>query len=243
MKLRYQGILLIICIAIIALSHRLVHILTESWWFNTLNFSEVFWTKLTWQILIWVVTFAAYGLFIWGNYRIAMGQTRYSAFNFFEDSPFAEHANTFANIIALVLIGFVAFCAASISVPTWETILKYLHSKAFGNPDPIFQRDISFYIFKLPLYETIWNWFLFLLIWALTASVLVYILKDSLTIRRNGRNIWNSKAKSHVSLLLAGIAGLIAVDFWLKRFSLLYSTTLSLVLAIQMFTLDCLPTG
>lgn len=220
----YKGILIIIFVAIIGLSHTLTHILTESWWFNSVNFSEVFWTRLTWQILIWAVTFVVYALFLWVNYRIAVRQTRYSSFSFFEDNPFSDYVNKGANLIALVFICFVAFSAASISTPAWETTLKYLHSTAFGNRDPIFQKDISFYIFNLPLYETIWNWFLFLFLGAFAVSFLIYILKDSLTMRRNGRNILNGKAKSHLSLLMAVIIGLIAVNFWLQRYSLLYSS-------------------
>ncbi|MCX7595014.1 MAG: UPF0182 family protein, partial [Fischerella sp.] len=59
MNFIYRGTTLIILITIIglSLSKTLVHILTESWWFNAVGFAEVFWTRLTWQILIWVVTF------------------------------------------------------------------------------------------------------------------------------------------------------------------------------------------
>ncbi|NJM70045.1 MAG: UPF0182 family protein [Scytonema sp. RU_4_4] len=227
MNLKQRSILLIILIAIIglSLSKTLVHILTETWWFDTVGFSEVFWTRLTWQILTWIVTFASYTLFLWRNYQIAMHHTRYSSFRFFEDSTLADYADKFANFLALVLILFIGFGAASASIPAWETILKYLHPTSFGDRDPIFQRDIGFYVFKLPLYEAIWNWLLFAFVWGLIVSVLVYFLKGNFTPqRRNGRNTLNGKAKSHLSLLLAGIAGLIAVDFWLKRYSLLYST-------------------
>lgn len=226
MNLKQRGIVLIILIAIVglSLSKTLVHIVTESWWFDSVGFSEVFWTRLTWQILIWVLTFVLYALFLWVNYRIAIHRTRHSSFRFFEDSALADYADTFANYLALVLIFFVAFSASAASVPAWETILKYLHPTSFGDRDPIFQQNISFYVFKLPFYAAIWNWLFFLFVWGLTISILVYILKGNFTQRRNARNTLNGKAKTHLSLLLAGIAGLIAVDFWLKRYSLLYSS-------------------
>ncbi|WP_026731940.1 UPF0182 family membrane protein [Fischerella sp. PCC 9605] len=224
MNFIYRGITLIILITIIglSLSKTLVHILTESWWFNAVGFAEVFWTRLTWQILIWVVTFVFYILFLWVNHRLAMHYTRHRSFQFFEDSELAIHANKFANILALVLIIVVALGTATASVPTWETILKYLHSTNFDSRDPIFQRDISFYVFQLPLYWGIWNWLLFLFVWGLTVSLLVYILKGSFTPRQS-RHTLNGKVKTHLSLLVAGIIGLIAVDFWLKRYNLLYS--------------------
>ncbi|MEH2309062.1 UPF0182 family membrane protein [Nostoc sp.] len=227
MNFKQRGILIIILIVIVglSLSKTLVHILTEAWWFDTVGFSEVFWTRLTWQILIWIVTFAFYTLFLWRNYQIAMHHTRHSYFRLFENSTLAEYSDKFLNFLALALILFIGFGAASASIPMWEIILKYLHPTSFGNSDPIFQQDISFYVFQLPLYEAIWNWLLFAFLWGLIVSILVYFLKGSFTLRRrNGRNTLNGKAKSHLSWLFAAIAGLVAVDFWLKRYSLLYST-------------------
>ncbi|MBD2564354.1 MULTISPECIES: UPF0182 family membrane protein [Nostoc] len=235
MNLKQRGILFIILIAIIglSLSKTLVHILTEIWWFDTVGFSEVFWTKLTWQILTSIVTFAFYTLFLWINYQIAMHHTRHSSFRFFEDSTLVDYTDKFANFMALVLILFIGFGAASASTSAWETILKYLHPTSFSeglrpggsDRDPIFQQDIDFYVFQLPLYEAIRNWLLFAFVWGLIVSFLVYFLKDSFTLRqRDGRITLNGKAKNHLSLLFAGIAALIAVDFWLKRYSLLYSS-------------------
>lgn len=181
MNMKQRGIALIILIAIIglSLSKTLVHILTEAWWFDSVGFSEVFWTRLIWQILLWVVTFVFYTLFLWGNYRIAMHYTRHSAFSFFEDSALLDYADKFANFLALALILFIGFGAASASTPAWETILKYLHPTSFGDRDPIFQQDIGFYVFQLPLYEAIWNWLLFAFVWGLILSFLVYLLKIS----------------------------------------------------------------
>ncbi len=227
MNPQQRKIILIILIAIIGLPllKILVHFVTEAWWFNAVGFSEVFWTRLTWQILIWTVTFVFYTLFLWGNYRLAMRNTRYISFRFFEDREFTNDNNILANYSAIALIVFIAFSAAIASVPAWETILKYLHPTNFGNRDPIFGRDIGFYVFQLPLYESIWTWLLFLLIWGLTVSFLVYLFKNSITLKSGDRNSFNRKAKIHFSLLLAGIAALIAIYFWLKRYSLLFSSS------------------
>ncbi len=85
MNPRQGGLILIILMAVVglSLSKTLVHILTEAWWFDSVGFSEVFWTRLTCQILIWVVTFVLYALFLWGNYRLAIHQTQNRAFHFF----------------------------------------------------------------------------------------------------------------------------------------------------------------
>ncbi|WP_199317737.1 UPF0182 family protein [Richelia sinica] len=54
-----------------------------------------------------------------------------------------------------------------------------MHPTSFGNSDPIFKKDIGFYVFQLPLYEAIRNWLLFALVWGLIVSILVCLLKIS----------------------------------------------------------------
>jgi uncharacterized protein len=217
--------ILLIGILCLTLSKTLVHILTEIWWFNMVGFSEVFLTRLTWQILIWGVTFVVYTLFLWVNYRMSVRRTQHNSFRFFENSPLADYADTFANYLALVFIVITALIAGFASAEAWETILKFFHPTNFGNRDPIFGQDIAFYVFKLPLYEFTWNWLFYLLILGLVVSVVVYILKGSLILNGNPRNTIISKIKTHLSLLIAGIAGLIAINFWLKRYNILYSTS------------------
>ena len=220
-----KSIKFIILIVIIGLplSKTLVHIVTEAWWFDAVGFAEVFWTKLTWQILAWVVTFVVYTLFLWGNYRLAMHWTRHRSFRFLEDSNLAAYANKLPNYLALVFIVLIALGAASASASAWETILKYLYPSDFGDRDPIYQQDIGFYIFKLPLYEGIWGWLVYLFAWGLIITALVYGFKAGRNPLRQGRQTLSNKAKTHLSLICTAIAFLVAIDFWLKRYRLLYS--------------------
>ena len=53
-------------------------------------------------------------------------------------------------LIALVLAGF---SAAAITHLMWYDILTFINSVPFGETDPIFNKDISFYMFRLPLYN------------------------------------------------------------------------------------------
>jgi uncharacterized protein len=225
MNSRQRGIALVTLIVVIGLplSKLLVHILTESWWFDAVSFSEVFWTRLTWQILAWVVTFGLYTLFLWGNYQIAMRWAGEETFRFFEESKLGAYAETFSNYLASGAIFLISLIAATVSASDWETILKYLHPTDFGNRDPIFQQDISFYILSLPLYEDVRNWLLVLFVSGLALSALVYALKGKITLDWGWENILTDKVKIHVSLLLASISVLIAWGFWLERYQMLYA--------------------
>ena len=205
-------------------SKTMVHILTESWWFDAVGFAEVFWTRITWQILVWVGTFVLYFLFLWGNYWLAMRLSRDRLFRFLRDSYLEPYTKTFSHLVALVVIFLVALNAANSNISAWETLLKYFYSTDFNLVEPIYHKDISFYFFQLPLYESIYRGLLLLCALALILSASVYILKGKITSKRPWKRLLSGPIKTHLSLLLAAIAFLIAVGFWLERYELLYSS-------------------
>ena len=220
---RLPIIWIVVTVGILAVSGSLVHLLTEVWWFDSVGFAEVFWTRLTWQILIWLATFALYALFLWGNYRLAIRLTRTHAFRFLEDDSWGQPVSRFSNYVAILVISLIALISAGASVSAWEMVLKFLNPSDFGSTDPIYQNDIGFYIFNLPLYEGIQTWLLTLTVLALILSTVVYGLKGVITTQGNWKNILTGKVKAHLSLLLAISAILVAIGFWLQRYELLYS--------------------
>ena len=220
---------LIILIVLVALgfsvSTTLVHLLTEAWWFDAVGFTQVFWTRLTWQILIWVVTLLVYLLFLWGNLHLAMGGSRQYNFHLLVSNRWEIDSNKAVNYAVLFLISLLALTAATASINSWETILKYLHPSQFGSSDPLFRQDIGFYVLRLPFYERLCNWLWGLIVSGMIVSILVYGFNGAIAWNRNTRiRIRISKsAKVHLSLLSAAIALLGAWGFWLKRYHLLYS--------------------
>jgi hypothetical protein len=233
------SVILVIALVVIlalVLSQFFVHLLTDVWWFQSIGFLSVFWTRITWQVVVWVVTFVAYGLFLYANYRIAMYLTRDRSFEAIADREWERYAGAIPYLAGGIIILF-ALVAASGSVGAWETILKFLNPSEFGVADPIYQRDIGFYLFRLPFYEGLQSWLLTLCIWGLIAAVLIYGLKGAISFgRRSGSqgsqrsitqqlsHLLTGNVKIHLSILLAAIALLVATDFWLSRYDLLYST-------------------
>jgi hypothetical protein len=229
--LKNRAPLLFIALLLVGLplSKMLVHLLTDIWWFNTVGFAEVFWTRITWQVLIWMFTFGVYSLFLWFNYRFAMRQTRQSGFLVLVGTEFEGLTEAFFNASMALLIGVIAFIAANTSVPAWEPGLKFLCASGVGTPDPIFQRDLSFYLFRLPFYEGLWHWCFVLLLGGLAFSTLVYTLKGRFSNRvspYNGhrRHRWPIGVKAHWYSLLAAIALFVALHFWLNRYRLLFTS-------------------
>jgi len=202
----------------------LSHIITESWWFNSVHYSQVFWTILTWKSIVWAGAFILYGLFLWINFRIASRLTKDRSFISIEGASFKVPGEKIFSVIVGVVIAVIAFIAAGATLPWWQTVLKFLHSSTFANTDPIFHRNISFYFFDLPFLNGVQNWLLTLCILGLILSGALYMLKGAIQFAKNRGKFLSRGAKVHISVLLAVIALLIAAGFWLDRFQLLYST-------------------
>lgn len=218
--------------ASLTLTSTLIHLLTESWWFDSVGFSDVFWIRITWQVTIWMATFAIYSLFLWFNYWLALYFTRDRAFSFLEGSELEPYTQKIARYIALFIIFIVSFSAANASAVNWKTILKYFHATSFNLVEPIYNRDIGFYLFRLPLYKDWQNWLIILLGTGLLFAIVVYILKGAVgfdwqwktvTVNRQWQKLVTKNLKIHISFLLAAIAFAIAFDFWLERYDLLSS--------------------
>ena len=220
----------------LALSKTLIHFLTDIWWFDAVGYLDTFWTRITWQIGVWLGTFVVYALFLFANYRLAMRFTRDRSFETLAQRGWEDYTRLIPYAIVAFIVIF-AFLAAGNSVGAWETILKFLNPTEFGSTDPIFERDIGFYVFRLPFWEGLQGWLFTLVLWGLIVAVAVYALKGVVQLGGGQRTegpgsrmmrrvppLLTGNVKVHLSGLLAALAVLFAVDFFLQRYDLLYAT-------------------
>ncbi|ERN41154.1 hypothetical protein KR51_00022820 [Rubidibacter lacunae KORDI 51-2] len=219
---------LLIAVALIVFcSGTLVHLLAEYWWYEAIGYSEVFRTLVGWQAIVAIATFVSFALFLWGNYAVAMSVTRNKPLRFSAQADFAqsftEYSRQLPRYLVPVAIVLVALAATAASSGSWEVLLKFWHATPFESTDPLFERDIGFYIFQLPLYEGLQSWLTGLLTAALAVAIGVYALKGTLDSRRGWRDVVDGTARVHLCLILAAIAFLQSVNFWLQRYGLLYT--------------------
>jgi uncharacterized membrane protein (UPF0182 family) len=105
----------------------------------------------------------------------------------------------------------------------WQTLLVYQHGPPFGGaPDPIFQRDIGFYVFTLPLWRRVLEWVFLLVGFTLLATACLYFLGRVLVLTARGPVI-TTRARAHLLGLGALLLFAKAADFYLDRFELVYS--------------------
>lgn len=211
---------------LLVFSGGMVHLLTESWWFESVGYSSVFWLRVQWQLGLGLGVFALYGGVLWANYALAQRLTRDRLYRFlsrYSDLTQREQLGKLLNLGVLGLI-FILSLGVTLGAATgWQTVLQFLNPTDFDTVDPIFGRDIGFYIFQLPLWQALQGGLMGLLVWALMIAAAVYALKGEVRPERGWKYFLTGEAKAHVCLLLAAIAVLLALGFWLDRYSLLYS--------------------
>jgi uncharacterized membrane protein (UPF0182 family) len=123
---------------------------------------------------------------------------------------------------AVAVAGFAALVLGSYAASNWETVLLALNAAPFGESDPIFGRDFSFYIFTLPALRFLHGWLVAAIV-ALGAIVLAF---HNMTGRLRGEMAQvPPAARRWLAGLGAALFLLIAVGHWLGRYELLFSPT------------------
>ncbi len=105
----------------------------------------------------------------------------------------------------------------------WVAFQQFVHATPFGQADPLFGRDVAFYVFRLPVYRMVadglFSWLLLI-----TAAVLAGYGAIYGRMLMRGISLVPSAVRGHVSLLIGALLLIRAWGFWLDAFDLLYST-------------------
>lgn len=212
--------LLAACVVIVFLAiPSLGHFYTDYLWFEALEQTAVFWTMLVpkW-ILFAVATVVSFAL-LFLNFRIARRNTLKLLP---EDSPFGNFPKTLTSSAVFIGAGILALMNGFSTQKHWDMILRFLHSNPFEISDPIFGKNVAFYIYHLPFWSFMQEWGMGILILSLIGSGALYAFVIVPLFAGNRQTVPQSVFK-HLSLLVAALALLWGAGFWLERFNLLYS--------------------
>jgi uncharacterized membrane protein (UPF0182 family) len=120
-------------------------------------------------------------------------------------------------IIGAILISlFTGIWASSI----WKEVLVFANSVNAGLADPMFGRDISFYLFRLPFISTLQGFVGFLFFISLLLVGASYFFRGA-AVPLGNTFVVDPRAKKHVSILAGLLILNIAIGFSLDRFELL----------------------
>jgi len=139
-----------------------------------------------------------------------------------ESLPQLQHVdlNRFMSGISLLVALVAAMFAFPIGSQYWEQALLFLNSAPAGLADPLFGRDISFYLFRYPFLDEMNTLVRSLLVIAGILTAAVYVLRGGLVL--SGRFVAaDTFMKRHLGILVSLFLVSLGLSFGLDRFGLL----------------------
>lgn len=232
--------------SIFILFSSIVALVTDWWWFSEVGHTQIFIKSLTAKITLFSATGIFAAVFLLANFFLALRSTRSTGS---ANSPQAD--SEWTAILPIVLTGqpvnvdnflvkklavvfslAIAFFFGLAAAANWQEVLKFISGAAFGASDPIFNKDIGFYIFSLPVFQTGLGLIKFLVLLTLIGCAIVYFLRGNLQfsgfsaqtdLQSLKKLRIDRAARIHLGILFAIFLSTIAAGIYLSRFTLLTS--------------------
>ena len=220
-------IALIVLVAIGAILLSASDLYTDVMWFDQLGYLSVLSTQIFSQALLFTVAAVSFGLITGVSlglaYRFRPVYIRFPD----ESSPFEQYRQLLEQLRKVVMIGvpIILGILAGLAVsPSWGIVQTFLNRTPFGETDPQFGLDISFYLFELPFYTGLVGFLSGALLLGLILTAGVHIVYGS--IKFNGRDTFVSKA-ARVQIGLLAFLYLLTqgASLWLDQYLTLTSSS------------------
>lgn len=197
------------------------HLLTELWWFTELGQAGVFWRLHAWPWGVRIGATVLFTLIFFGNLRFTQTALARALFRFQERVPEFLSWRVVKRIMLAVSVVF-GLMASETLANNWHVIAGFIHRSGFNVADPLFNKDVAFYVFELPFYRLMHGALAGIVVLSGLFVVAIYLMSRALEWRDN-RLVLAAGARRHLLSLLAVSAALKAVDYRLSLFELLFS--------------------
>jgi hypothetical protein len=199
---------------------------TDYLWYKSVDHAGVWRTLVFTRVgLVVVASVIAFGLF-WVNLWLVdrLSPRRRLPTGTPEEELLARFQDWIEPRVRRVRLGISAFFGIMLGLSGsvwWKEWLQFRNSTSFGISDPIFNNDLSLYVFKLPFYSVMFGWFFQLILVIAVVSASIHYLNGAVEFSFNRRV--EPGVKVHLSVLFASLALLKAAGYMLNRWELLFS--------------------
>lgn len=191
-------------------------------WFKSVDFTSVWSTVLTTKIELFFLVGLVTSLVISLNIYLAYKRRPLYVPTSIEVSGLERLRAQVEPIRRWVFLGIVlllTYFAGTSGTSFWREWLLFKNSTDFGVKDPQFGLDISFFAFRLPMWQAIIGWGISTLVLATLASVFIHYMYGGIrtTVQTDRTTV---AARVQISILLGFIVLLKAVAYWFDRYAL-----------------------
>ena len=191
-------------------------------WFKSVDFTSVWSTVLTTKIELFFLVGLVTSLVISLNIYLAYKRRPLYVPTSIEVSGLERLRAQVEPIRRWVFLGIVlllTYFAGTSGTSFWREWLLFKNSTDFGVKDPQFGLDISFFAFRLPMWQAIIGWGISTLVLATLASAFIHYMYGGIrtTVQTDRTTV---AARVQISILLGFIVLLKAVAYWFDRYAL-----------------------
>ena len=206
-------------IVLIFIANIFKSIYTEYLWFETLNYKEIYLTILKTKIYLFITGFFLSLIFLSLSSFIAFKYS-WKGVQFDLPEPFNIVGPKMYKLLLIALVLIASIILGLSTSYNWELFLRFLNSSSFEISDPLFNRDISFYIFDYPIYNFVQRGLLIISIISLLFSVGIIFVNSVFA----GQQFTDStilKKQSVINLSITFV--LFSIGIMLSRWGVLFS--------------------
>src|SRR5256712_14087195 len=223
-------IVLVVLFALLLLLFNLVPLAAEWLWFQALGYERVFTTRLVAEAGLGVGVGGLVFAFLYVNLRIAQR-------GLVPNPPVVQISSGAAALDVTRLLRRLAHPTAlglallfgMGAAGGWLGVLQFLHRTPFGVTDPVFGRDVGYYVFTVPVIAGGIGLVIAVTTLTLLATIVLYVVRRDIVVFRRQVTVEPS-ARLHLAVLIALLFVLVALRVYFVRLpGLLYSTTGPLV--------------
>jgi len=160
----------------------IIALITDWWWFSEVGFTEIFIKSLSTKVILGLTVGFFAAAFLLTNFLAAM-RSKIPWTLAIPEALIGQALslnNHIVKKVGIVACLFVALLIGLVAASSWQDVLKFLAGTPFGQTDPLFGRDIGFYVFSLPVYFLGLGLIRTLILLSLIVSAIIYILRGSL---------------------------------------------------------------
>ncbi|MGH9125937.1 MAG: UPF0182 family protein [Acidimicrobiales bacterium] len=216
----------VILIVVIFSLRSIANFYTDYLWFKELKFTSVFQGVLVIQVLLAVVFIVVFFALMWGNLIIADRLAPRFRPTGPEDElvqRYREAVGPHGGKVRVAVAVVFAFFAGIGTRTQWNNWILFQHSTSFGVKDPQFNKDVSFFVFRLPFINFFIGWLFVSIVITLVVTVVFHYLNGGIRVQSPVARV-TPQVKAHLSVLLGALALVKAVGYWFERYNLDLST-------------------
>ncbi|EIG61820.1 UPF0182 family protein [Bradyrhizobium sp. WSM1253] len=219
-----------ICLVLLALASDLL----VGWlWFASIGYLQVFWTTIGAEAVVFLAVWIGTTVILWLNGWLALRSARQRPTQFVAAPSWSAAGNAPPDLLVLArdrlswpwlitgVAALLALLVAAAQAGNWGVFLRFVYQVPYGADDPLYNKDIGFYLFSLPAYILIKNWMILALVLSGLFAAAIYWVHGDIEYDVHRRSI-SPTAIAHGSALLGFLFAVKAWSCVLDCYLLLY---------------------